>query len=283
MDALLPGFKDCRKLTLPSTTSRIEIDGEQPEASSCHVFAQVGDPHDIPRVWGQLLPKAMVTPDPTTGLMLGFMRPKYARDDREKIVAHQPWAIFDPSTGQTNRLVFDGAPIVRGPGLRVLPASSVLQDGDPLDLSAFENLTEDEIEDIESLTKVKVTLQRTTNGSGVRVAGVSLLSPTLNLGLEVETKDRGTVTIQQLMAASRLSALLQAGPRTTIPTTTASRSSTTAAPIPSMCCRASLPAMRCMTSRTTGWRSTWASAGHPARGTSQHGAAGCFGTARSGL
>ena len=201
MDALLPGFKACRKLTLPSTSSRIEVDGARLEATSYHVFVQVSDPHDIGRVWGQLLPKSMVTREPASGLMLGFMRPKYARDDRSKVVAYQPWSIFDPSTGQTNRLVFDGSPIVRGPGLRVLPAAFETHNGDPLDLSAFEDLTTDQIEDIEDLSKLKVTLTRSSNGSGVHVTGVSTTSPTLTLNLEVETKHRGTVTIQQLLDA----------------------------------------------------------------------------------
>jgi hypothetical protein len=55
---------DCRKLTLASTSSRIEVDGHRLESRSYHVFVQVADPREIDRVWGQLLPKAMVTPDP---------------------------------------------------------------------------------------------------------------------------------------------------------------------------------------------------------------------------
>jgi hypothetical protein len=30
---------------------------------------------------------------------MGSARPKYSRTDPDQIVAHQPWSIFDPSTG----------------------------------------------------------------------------------------------------------------------------------------------------------------------------------------
>jgi putative DNA primase/helicase len=203
MDTLLPGFRAARRLTLPSTSSRIEVDGKRSETSSYHVFVQVSDPHDIARVWGQLLPKAMVTPAPLPSweaeTMIGFMRPKYSRSDPSQIVAWQPWSIFDPSTGQTNRLVFDGAPVVRGPRLRVLPAVFEMHDGDPLDLSAFEDMTGEQIDGVEAVSEVKVKLERSTNGSGVRVVGVSSTSPTLSLDLELETKDRGICTIKALI------------------------------------------------------------------------------------
>jgi putative DNA primase/helicase len=202
MDALLPGFKACRRLTLPSTSSRITVDGRRLEASSYHVFVQVTDPHDIPRVWGQLLPKALVTPAPLPSwkneTMLGFQRPKYDRHDRSMVVAYQPWSIFDPSTGQTNRLVFDGSPVVRGNGLAVVPAEFEMHDGEPLDLSSFENLTTEQIDELESVTKLKVSLSRGSNGSGVHVTGISTTSPTLSLSLEVET-ERGWLTIKQLV------------------------------------------------------------------------------------
>jgi hypothetical protein len=62
MDLLLPGLASAGRILLPSTSCRITVDGKPMESKSHHLFVQVTDPSDIARVWGQILPKAFLTP-----------------------------------------------------------------------------------------------------------------------------------------------------------------------------------------------------------------------------
>jgi hypothetical protein len=203
MNRLVPGLAAAWRVLLPSTSSRVVVDDLPMESKSHHLFVQVADPAEIPRVWSQLLPKSFVTTlDPDAPpweepVLLGFLRPKYSRADRGEVVAWQPWSIFDPSTASPERLVFDGAPAVRGDGLEVLPPQIECHEGDPLDLSAFEDLDQASIPEIEKRTCTTVRLKRSGKGARARVVGVSTTSATLSLDLEIET-ERGWTTVGEL-------------------------------------------------------------------------------------
>jgi hypothetical protein len=97
MELLMPGLARARRILLPSTSSRIAIDGTPMQSASYHLFVQVSSTTDIERVWSQLLPKAFSVSfearpwEPP--VPLGFMRPKYSRIEPDTIVAHCPWSI----------------------------------------------------------------------------------------------------------------------------------------------------------------------------------------------
>jgi putative DNA primase/helicase len=204
MDRLLPGIATARRVVLPSTTNRIVVDGETKGSDSHHLFVQVEDPCEITRVWPQLLPKSFLVPlDPNAPpweapAVLGFLRPKHSRTEPDKIVAHQPWSIFDPSTGSPERLVFDGAPIARGGGIEIKPPEARGFAGPKLDLAAFEDLSETAIPVVERLTRTTIQIERGSNGEASRITGVSITSPTLRMDLEVET-EKGWTTVAQLL------------------------------------------------------------------------------------
>ena len=81
MDRLVPGLAQAGRILLPSTSQRVVVDGEPMHSSPYHLFVQVIDPGEIPRVWSQLLPKSfVVTLDPEKQVPLGFLRPKYCAD-----------------------------------------------------------------------------------------------------------------------------------------------------------------------------------------------------------
>ena len=237
MNRLVPGLAAARRVLLPSTSSRVVVDDLPMESKSHHLFVQVADPAEIPRVLSQLLPKSFVTTlDPDAPpweqpVLLGFLRPKYSRADRGEVVAWQPWSIFDPSTASPERLVFDGAPAVRGDGLEVLPPQIECHEGDPLDLSAFEDLDQASIPEIEKRTCTTVRLKRSGKGARARVVGVSTTSATLSLDLEIET-ERGWTTVGEFIGAAparrgarALFAKARAGRPATTSFTTARRSS----------------------------------------------------------
>ena len=201
MDLLLPGLAGARHILLPSTSSRIAVDGTPMQSSSYHLFVQVTDPTDIDRVWSQLLPRAFTVSfearpwEPPA--LLGFMRPKYSRSDPDTIVAHCPWSIFDPTTGSPERLVFDGAPVVVGEGLKVLPPQVEAYEGERLDLAAFPNLDQPAIEQAQQRTGATIRIARSGKGKRAHVIGVTIISATLSMEREVET-ERGWTTVGEL-------------------------------------------------------------------------------------
>ena len=194
MDQLLPGLAAAGRILLPSTSSRIVVDGKPMDSQSHHLFVQVTDPSDLARVWGQLLPKSFLTPldsDPAPRdepVMLGFLRPKYSRTKPDKVVAEQPWSIFDPSTCSPERLVFDGKPIVWGEGLEVQEPQLDLMDGPRLDLSAFADLETKDLPTVAERTGARVRFERSGKGPKARIVGVEFTSATLSL--DTRARDR---------------------------------------------------------------------------------------------
>ena len=83
--------------------------------------SRIDDPSDLKRAWSQAASRALITE--FRGEPLGFAKPKRSRATGE-IVAHDWGTIFDKSVAALARLVFDGAPVVRGDGLAVLPPRS---------------------------------------------------------------------------------------------------------------------------------------------------------------
>ena len=207
MELLFPGFIACGKVILPSTSTRVLVDGQPVAARSCHVFVRVTDANLIEGAWSAALLRSVVTSFAATPwdepVLLGFARPKHDRARPDVVVAVDMWTIFDRCTAYTNRLVFDGCPIVEGHGLTVGPPVVEVQDGPPLDLSKVKELTWRELPRIqEALTAIKGTrskmvLKRAVNGSGTYVCGVDLTTPDLTMDLELET-DNGRTTVREL-------------------------------------------------------------------------------------
>jgi len=205
MARLLPGLDTAGHIIVPSSSSRVCLNGVPRESSSWHLFTQVSDPAELDRVWRQVLVKAFSVPldpdappwedDPVT---LGFLRPKYSRKEPDVVVAWQPWSIYDPSTCSPERLVFDGQPTVRGEGLTLAPPQILVHEGARLDLSAFEDITEDAAKELEKRSSVTVEFEYGGKGK-VKVVSVKTISKTLSLDLEIETKE-GWTTVGELHA-----------------------------------------------------------------------------------
>jgi hypothetical protein len=203
MDLLLPGLASAGRILLPSTSCRITVDGKPMESKSHHLFVQVTDPSDIARVWGQILPKAFLTPlnppwEDTEPVTLGFLRPKFSRTEPKVVVAEQPWSIYDPSTCSPERLVFDGKPVVTGTGLEVLEPQLEIHEGGRLDLAAFQDLEAADLPTVNERTGMKVRLELTGEGKRASVTGVRLKSATLSLHTELETES-GWTTVGELL------------------------------------------------------------------------------------
>jgi hypothetical protein len=202
VDLLFPGFATCGCVVVPSTTNRVTVDGAPLSAASCHVLVKIDDPAHLPRAWSQAALRALTTE--FQGTLLGFAKPKHCRRTGQ-VVATDWWTLYDKSVAAIARLVFDGAPVMRGDGLAVLPPVIEVHDGPVLELARVRDLMprkekgalEDALEQIRG-TRPTINLMR-KSGVG-RVTGVEIVTADLTMDLEIETAS-GWTTVGALHAA----------------------------------------------------------------------------------
>jgi len=113
---MIPGLTDVERIMVPSSAGRVLVDGEPMTASGRHYYVQIIDGNDLERFGATLLQRSFLKG-------YGFMRPLYSDDDPDKVVGCRQWSIFDPTTFSRERLVYEGAPTVKGKGLKLAPAS----------------------------------------------------------------------------------------------------------------------------------------------------------------
>ena len=215
---LLPGFEQAGKIVVPSTSNRVLVDGRPLGGASCHAFVRVVDPDLIDAKWDQAAARALITrcaPNPwDDDELLAFGKPITDRATGATIY-HQWWPIYDKSVSGRERLVFEGAPHIEGPGLELLPPDVRVFDGPRLDLSRVHNLSKTELKLIDAeKTRIRgkptsTTLRKVADGAGrTQVGGVEETVADLVFDLVVTTPG-GPSTIKQLHDAKTQHARLQ--------------------------------------------------------------------------
>jgi hypothetical protein len=114
MGSMVPGLADADAVMVPSSTGRVLVDDKPMAASGRHYYVQIKDGNDLERFGATLLQRSFLQ-------RYGFMRPLYSKDDPDQVVGHRQWSIFDPTTFSRERLVYEGAPTVKGKGLKLAP------------------------------------------------------------------------------------------------------------------------------------------------------------------
>jgi hypothetical protein len=84
-----------------------------------------------------------------------------------------------------------------GDGLEVLPPQVEAYEGERLDLAAFPNIDQPALEQAQQRTGATIRLVRSCKGKRAHVTGVTIISATLSMDLEVET-ERGWTTVGEL-------------------------------------------------------------------------------------
>ena len=115
MSSMVPGRKEISMVKVPSSTGRVLVDGEPMSAAGRHYYVPISDGEDLERFGATLLQRSFVAG-------YGFMRPLHSKDNPEEIVGHRQWSIFDPTTFSRERLVYEGAPTVKGRGVTLTPS-----------------------------------------------------------------------------------------------------------------------------------------------------------------
>jgi hypothetical protein len=114
MEELVPGLAGVPIVMCPSSTGRVLVDGEPMAASGRHYYFQIQDGSDLERFGATLLQRSFLQGH-------GFMKPIYSTKNRDEVVGERQWSIFDPSTFSRERIVYEGAPTIRGKGLALAP------------------------------------------------------------------------------------------------------------------------------------------------------------------
>jgi len=129
MGDLWPGFRSAGVVLWPSSSGRILLNGEPLKRAGFHAAIQVQDPSDVDRFGKALL---------LHGFMTGhsFMRPVFSSSDGGQLYS-RPWAIFDPTTFSSERLIFEGQPTLHGSGLALASLKPRIIPGGLVDTSAL--------------------------------------------------------------------------------------------------------------------------------------------------
>ena len=184
MCQLVPGLNDVGYVFVPSTSSRIKVNGRPAYTDGgWHYYVQVNDPQDINRFGTELLVH-------TLGTEYGFMRPLFD-STTDGVIGHRPWTIFDPTVFTQERLVFEGLPVVNGEGLSVADSTVLNFPGGRLN-TALLRVTDADAKLVEAKTGYKIEMQR--NGTGV---SCKLLNDSdLHLDTLIET-EVGSMTVRE--------------------------------------------------------------------------------------
>ena len=198
---LFPGFDRAGCVVVPSTSTRVTVDGAPLASRACHVFVLIDDPADLNRAWRSAAARALITE--YRGVPLGFPKPIHSRATGE-VIGTSDWTIYDKSVAAVARLVFDGAPVVRGAGLAVLPPVVEVHEGPALELRRVRDLApRKEIPLIEAALEqirgVRPKVALTKNRTG-KVTGVELVIADLTLEQELDT-ERGRLTVGALQTS----------------------------------------------------------------------------------
>lgn len=177
---LLPGAATCERVWVPSASARVLLPNGSPAgAGNGHTYLRgTGDLARVDPIRAQMMAKARAA-----GIA-------WKKPNRHGVVPRDENAtIIDPSVMTAGRLVFDGLPHVDA-GLTIAPTNVQVHVGPPLDLSAFIDLTDDQIAAHNATSAAQ--LHRSSDGSMVARDFDSLKLDTV-----LELASGKTLTVQE--------------------------------------------------------------------------------------
>jgi hypothetical protein len=197
-----PGFDVCGCVHVPSSTSRVTDRGVPLSSASCHAYVHVDDLTDLRGAWDQACLRTLITEH--DGTPLAFAKPKHSEATHE-VIGYDWWTIWDRSTVTPSRLIFAGAPVVRGGGLKATEPVVRPLDGPDLARAAVTDLMpRKEVPAItEAIGQIRghrstLTLHR-RSGVG-RVTHVGVMTANLTMATVLITPT-GQATVAALQAA----------------------------------------------------------------------------------
>lgn len=175
MEKLLPGLIGAGYLIVPSSSSRVVINGQRNSTNNFHVFLQIDNPDDLERIGSAMLINSFST-------RAGFRRPVLSTQTGE-VHSYRPWSIFDPTTFSRERLCYEGLPTIDGSGLGITERDVMVVDGGKVDTSKVL----DPVGSVSGLSLVK------TSDNNF----YTLAEEKLSAGTMIESQLHGWISVQQ--------------------------------------------------------------------------------------
>jgi hypothetical protein len=187
MEEAVPGFASAGGLVVPSTSSRVLLNGKPAfNGGGWHCYVQIEDAEDFNRFGAELMVHIMST-------NYGFMRPIFSQASGD-VIGHRPWGPYDPTTFSPERLVFDGSPKLNHKDLELTPTQLSVIEGGRLDTSLL-TVEDNQFKTVKKQTGYQV--KRQSNG---------LLQLTNGTDLKLDTRvttERGAMTIEEYWRDSK--------------------------------------------------------------------------------
>jgi hypothetical protein len=217
LNLVMPGIAECGRLVVPSSSTRVLIDGVPGKSSNAHIYVQTTSDADCEARWDNAVLRSRITTYPhwLGDLELAFAKPIH----QDGMVDHHIcWPIFDPTVIGRERLVFEGSPKVVGTGLEIAESTLVLIDGTRVNLDLIKDLTAREVIEIKAasqrITGRRVTFDIERNGRVGRdgkpsVSGITEIMYDLNLDMPLEREDGAWTTYGDLLKGPEVHVRLQ--------------------------------------------------------------------------
>lgn len=184
---ILPGLNKVSHVKTGSTSARVIRDGKPVGDGNGHVWIKVANPEDTERVRAAMIVCAAQA-------SMTWKKPRLSKKEDGAVVGYSLTTIIDPSVWTPGRLVFYGRPTV-GEGLTVEPLSAVVYQGE-CDTLVTEAMVLPDAKTIREITrKAGVEMSITAGNNGLRIAANDL-----TLATEIETKDHGNLTVNEIIA-----------------------------------------------------------------------------------
>ena len=187
MEPVVPGFATAGRLLVPSTSSRVLLNGQAAfSGGGWHCYVQFGDATDLNRFGPELMVHTMSTE-------YGFMRPIFCQTSNE-VIGHRPWGPYDPTTFSPERLVFDGAPKLHHADLGLAPCDVTAIEGERLDTSLL----------VVEEAQFETVRQQTGYLAKRQSSGLLLLTNDTDLKLDTRvTSKLGDMTVEEYWMESK--------------------------------------------------------------------------------
>lgn len=188
VSTFMPGFDQVSCLHMGSTSSRVLHDGQPVGAGNGHLWFRVEDPSDIER-----LRSAVIVAAAKAGCT--WPKPRLSRMEPGKVVGQSLTTIIDPSVFTLGRFTFVGKPVVQG-DLTIAPANIDVIAGstESYDTALVELPDRESVRTITRKAGTELDIHR--EGKSLTVSAQDL-----TLDTELETEDRGNVSVRDLAEA----------------------------------------------------------------------------------
>jgi hypothetical protein len=216
LESVFPGISSCGRLVVPSSSTRVLVDGQPEQSANVHIYFRAAPCDDPSMRWQMATLRAMIShhqgapwDDP---IPIAYAKPCNRKNGEVYRIA---WPIFDPSVIGRQGLVFEGAPSISGAGLEVAPPCHELVDGPSFDENLIKDLSPKELREVTeaksriSGKRLDINVEHETGPDGKKhVSSVEEVAHVLTLDFEVVSPS-GPTTFGELIESGVDHARLQ--------------------------------------------------------------------------